>query len=86
MTQFEEALAAFATIDNAISQQQLALTLPAITPYQEVLEKQPLLGQLKFSLDNSAQWLSAATAQLTTYDAAIICGANRNQTKLNYLA
>lgn len=85
VTQFEEALAAFTTIDNAISQQQLALTFPAITPYQEVLEKQPLLGQLKFSLDNSAQWLSAATAQLTTYDAAIICGANRNQTKLNYL-
>lgn len=80
-----EALSALHIINNAIRQQQWHHTLPAITPYQEVLEKQVLLGHLKFSLDNLTHWLSAATNQLQRHDAQILCGANRDQTKLNYL-
>ncbi|WP_420919389.1 DUF3080 domain-containing protein [Vibrio furnissii] len=83
--QINEALTTFSAIHAAIAQQQLTVALPVVTPYQEALEKQPLLGQLKFSLDNSARWLSAATQQLTQHDATIVCGANRNPTKLNYL-
>ncbi|ENK1957167.1 DUF3080 domain-containing protein [Vibrio cholerae] len=52
---------------------------------QEVLEKQRLLGHLKFSLDRASVWLKVVTQQLENNDDAIVCGPHRDNTKLNYL-
>lgn len=53
--------------------------------YQEILEKQRLLGHLKFSFDRATAWLETVSEQLSRYDDVIVCGTNRNPTKLNYL-
>ncbi|EOX4279842.1 DUF3080 family protein, partial [Vibrio cholerae] len=52
---------------------------------QEVLEKQRLLGNLKFSLDRASVWLKVVTEQLENNDDVIVCGPHRDKTKLNYL-
>ncbi|MGR5297560.1 DUF3080 family protein [Vibrio mediterranei] len=62
------------------------LTLPQpITPYQETLEKTKLIGNLAYSLQASTHWLTVVTQQLQQYDNKILCGANRDTTRFNYL-
>lgn len=56
-----------------------------ITALQEPIEKQRYLGTLFYSLDESRRWLEATTKQLYRDDASVICGQNRNPTRLNYL-
>ncbi|RXJ71672.1 hypothetical protein CS022_20230 [Veronia nyctiphanis] len=73
------AINAFADIPNATTGQ---LT---ITPWQETIEKQKMLGALFFSLDESRRWLTATTQQLRENDKKILCGRNINQTKAKYL-
>lgn len=53
---------------------------PGITTVQEVLEKRPLTGEIRYSLDNSALWLNTITRQLNRYDSQIICGPDRDTT------
>ncbi|PKF48980.1 DUF3080 domain-containing protein [Enterovibrio nigricans] len=52
---------------------------------QEPIEKQRYLGALFYSLDESTRWLNAATEQLNRDDALVICGKNRDTTRLTYL-
>lgn len=85
VSQITRALDAMAQIQQALTSQQLAINLPRLTPFQEVLDKQPLLGDLKYSLDNATLWLLTIHRQLADNDQQIICGPNRNQTKLTYL-
>ncbi|WP_217520207.1 DUF3080 family protein [Vibrio metschnikovii] len=79
-----QALKTFTTVHDHIVLNQ---TLPdsVITPYQEVIEKQRILGALKFSLDNAALWLTVTTQQLQDNDSAIVCGPNQDRTRLHYL-
>lgn len=56
-----------------------------ITPVQQTLETMPMTGKLDYSLSNASAWLNVLNDQLEQYDARIMCGANRNNTQLNYL-
>lgn len=56
-----------------------------VVPYQEVIEKEIVLGPLLFSLTNSALYLDLATKQLERFDNKILCGKNRDETKLKRL-
>lgn len=85
VTQVMGALQAMDDIQNALHNRPAAMTLPELTPFQEVLEKQPLLGDLKYSLDNATLWLNTIYRQLEQHDEKILCGRNINQTKLTYL-
>ncbi|MFA0439583.1 DUF3080 family protein [Vibrio sp. 10N.286.49.B1] len=58
---------------------------PFIMPFQETLEKNPVIGNLAYSLQASTQWLDAVTRQLSQYDSAIVCGEHRDTTRFNYL-
>lgn len=58
---------------------------PSMTPFQETLEKNPVIGNLAFSLQASTQWLDAVTTQLSQYDSAILCGKQRDTTRFRYL-
>ncbi|MDD1791522.1 DUF3080 domain-containing protein [Enterovibrio sp. ZSDZ42] len=61
------------------------LTNMDVIALQESIEKQRYLGALFYSMDESTRWLNTITQQLKRDDALVICGANRNQTKLNYV-
>ncbi|MFV8463395.1 DUF3080 domain-containing protein [Vibrio campbellii] len=52
---------------------------------QEVLEKSSTLGDLYYSLARASVELDTITEQLTTFDANIICGKQRDTTKFRYL-
>ncbi|CAK3863132.1 hypothetical protein BCV39_15245 [Vibrio sp. 10N.286.55.E10] len=52
---------------------------------QEVLEKSSTLGDLYYSLARASAELDTITKQLTTFDANIICGKQRDTTKFRYL-
>ncbi|MGF1754405.1 DUF3080 domain-containing protein [Vibrio makurazakiensis] len=52
---------------------------------QETLEKQRVLGDLNYSLSNSAAYLDATTKQLLKYDKNIICGKQRDTTTFRHL-
>ena len=56
-----------------------------ITPYQETLDKSPLLGDIMFSMTNLTHWLNTATQQLKHHDSAIWCGSNRDQRRFKQL-
>lgn len=56
-----------------------------IVTLQEPLEKQRYLGNVFYSMDESTRWLTATTRQLYRDDALIVCGANRDPTRLNYM-
>lgn len=86
----QQALIALNNTDQVVKSHQLdsnhsPLPMIAMTPYQEVLEKQRILGQLKFSLVNSTLWLTTLTQQLETNDHRILCGPHQDRTRLNYL-
>ncbi|MCG9661496.1 DUF3080 domain-containing protein [Vibrio mediterranei] len=87
--QLHSALNTFNSIaDYILTQTEGSHTLtlpPSITPYQETLEKTKLIGNLAYSLQASTQWLTVATQQLQKYDNKILCGANRDTTRFNYL-
>ncbi|CAH6804207.1 conserved hypothetical protein [Vibrio chagasii] len=55
------------------------------TEVQEVLEKSSTLGDLYYSLARASVELDTITKQLTTFDANIICGKQRDTTKFRYL-
>ncbi|NAZ68530.1 DUF3080 domain-containing protein [Vibrio toranzoniae] len=55
------------------------------TEVQEVLEKSSTLGDLYYSLARASVELDIITKQLTTFDANIICGKQRDTTKFRYL-
>ncbi|MEZ8083954.1 DUF3080 family protein [Enterovibrio norvegicus] len=52
---------------------------------QEPIEKQHYLGAVFLSLDESTRWLNTITQQLERDDHLIVCGENRDPTRLNYL-
>ncbi|UUM31731.1 DUF3080 domain-containing protein [Vibrio japonicus] len=60
-------------------------TLNSVVPYQEVLEKEPAIGELSYSMLNASIKLNTITQQLKTYDERIICGQSRDTTKFKYL-
>lgn len=60
-------------------------TLNALTPYQEVLEKNAVLGPLSYSMLNAGNKLGVITQQLKAHDESILCGQGRNTTKFRYL-
>jgi hypothetical protein len=55
------------------------------TEVQEGLEKSSTLGNLYYSLSRATVELDIITHQLTTFDANIICGKQRDTTKFRYL-
>lgn len=60
-------------------------TLNSVVPYQEVLEKEPTIGALSYSMLNASIKLNTITEQLKMYDERIICGQSRDTTKFKYL-
>ncbi|EOD78710.1 hypothetical protein D515_02513 [Grimontia indica] len=56
-----------------------------IVSLQEPIEKQRYLGTVFYSMDESTRWLNTITKQLYRDDLLVICGANRDPTRLNYL-
>ncbi|MCG9678890.1 DUF3080 domain-containing protein [Vibrio sp. Isolate24] len=60
-------------------------TLNALTPYQEALEKHPVLGPLSYSMLNASNKLNIVTQQLKNHDGTILCSRGRNTTKFRYL-
>ncbi|MCL9776934.1 DUF3080 family protein [Vibrio methylphosphonaticus] len=57
----------------------------SLIEYQEVLEKQRVIGNLLFSLKASSKWLNAITHQLREYDSKVVCGPGRDMTRFRYL-
>ncbi len=84
LSELTQALKTFTTVHQRLVLEQ-SLPDTTITPYQEVLEKQRILGSLKFSLDNATRWLKTTTRQLQDNDSAILCGPNQDRTRLHYL-
>jgi len=74
---------------DALEHLNLSLNAPLvsgkITEVQEVLEKSSTLGDLYYSLARASVELDIITEQLTTFDANIICGKQRDITKFRYL-
>ncbi|MEZ9657344.1 DUF3080 domain-containing protein [Vibrio splendidus] len=74
---------------GALEHLNQALASPLIsgktTEVQEVLDKSSTLGDLYYSLTRASAELDTITKQLTTYDANIICGKQRDTTKFRYL-
>lgn len=52
---------------------------------QEVLERNPIIGDLNYSLANAAFQLALITTQLEQNDHKITCGKQRDQTQFRYL-
>ena len=74
---------------DALEHINQALNVPLVsgktTEVQEVLEKSSTLGDLYYSLARASVELDTITEQLTTFDANIICGKQRDTTKFRYL-
>ncbi|WP_228481486.1 DUF3080 domain-containing protein [Vibrio fluminensis] len=56
-----------------------------LASYQEVLEKNNLLGELWFSMVNTIEKLDIITEQLKQYDDKVICQPGRDTTRFRYL-
>ncbi|KHA62572.1 hypothetical protein NL53_00500 [Vibrio variabilis] len=83
--ELKQGLQAVSKTHQAISRSQVESSDTVLTDYQEVIEKQPLVGSLSYSMQNASSKLSAITQQLEQYDAAIVCGVGRNDTKFKTL-
>ncbi|MFS1949565.1 DUF3080 domain-containing protein [Vibrio lentus] len=74
---------------DALKHINQALNIPLVsgktTEVQEGLEKSSTLGDLYYSLSRASAELDTITQQLTTFDANIICGKQRDTTKFRYL-
>ncbi|MEZ9069078.1 DUF3080 domain-containing protein [Vibrio atlanticus] len=74
---------------DALEHINQALNTPLVsgktTEVQEGLEKSSTLGDLYYSLSSASAELDTITQQLTTFDANIICGKQRDTTKFRYL-
>ena len=74
---------------GALEHLNQALNAPLVsgktTEVQEILEKSSTLGDLYYSLARASAELDSITQQLTTFDASIICGKQRDTTKFRYL-
>ncbi|MGF1849195.1 DUF3080 domain-containing protein [Vibrio lentus] len=74
---------------DALEHINQALNIPLVsgktTEVQEGLEKSSTLGDLYYSLSRASAELDTITKQLTTFDANIICGEQRDTTKFRYL-
>ncbi|WP_454442727.1 DUF3080 domain-containing protein [Vibrio bathopelagicus] len=74
---------------DALEHINLALNTPLVSgkviEVQEGLEKSSTLGDLYYSLSRASVELDIITQQLTTFDASIICGKQRDTTKFRYL-
>ena len=74
---------------DALEHINQALNTPLVsgktTEVQEGLEKSSTLGDLYYSLSRASAELDTITQQLTTFDANIICGKQRDTTKFRYL-
>ena len=74
---------------DALEHISQALNTPLVsgkaTEVQEGLEKSSTLGDLYYSLSRASAELDTITQQLTTFDANIICGKQRDTTKFRYL-
>ncbi|MFA0552114.1 DUF3080 domain-containing protein [Vibrio lentus] len=74
---------------DALEHINQALNIPLVsgktTEVQERLEKSSTLGDLYYSLSRASAELDTITQQLTTFDANIICGKQRDTTKFRYL-
>ncbi|PML53931.1 DUF3080 domain-containing protein [Vibrio lentus] len=74
---------------DALEHINQALNIPLVsgktTEVQEGLEKSSTLGDLYYSLSRASAELDTITQQLTTFDANIICGKQRDTTKFRYL-
>ncbi|MCC4816802.1 hypothetical protein BCU85_02910 [Vibrio lentus] len=74
---------------DALEHINRALNTPLVsgktTEVQEGLEKSSTLGDLYYSLSRASAELDTITQQLTTFDANIICGKQRDTTKFRYL-
>ncbi|NOJ00801.1 DUF3080 domain-containing protein [Vibrio kanaloae] len=74
---------------DALQHINQVLNIPLVsgktTEVQEVLEKSSTLGDLYYSLAHASVELNTITKQLTTFDANIICGKQRDTTKFRYL-
>lgn len=74
---------------DALEHINLALNTPLVSgkviEVQERLEKSSTLGDLYYSLSHASVELDIITQQLTTFDASIICGKQRDTTKFRYL-
>lgn len=56
-----------------------------LASYQEILEKNNLMGELWFSMRNAIDKLSVITQQLHQHDHKIICQSGRDTTRFRYL-
>ncbi|NOJ05688.1 DUF3080 domain-containing protein [Vibrio splendidus] len=74
---------------GALEHLNQALNAPLVSgktiEVQEILEKSSTLGDLYYSLARASVELDTITQQLTTFDANIICGKQRDTTKFRYL-
>ncbi|WP_135445263.1 DUF3080 domain-containing protein [Vibrio tasmaniensis] len=74
---------------DALEHINRALNTPLVsgktTEVQEGLEKSSTLGDLYYSLSRASVELDTITKQLSTFDANIICGEQRDTTKFRYL-
>ena len=77
-----DALLAIARYANLIGQKPQEVDAISL---QEPIEKQHYLGAVFLSLDESTRRLNTITQQLERDDHLIICGENRDPTRLNYL-
>ncbi len=83
-----ELLQAFNQIDAAFQiREQVSSTdrLNSVVPHQEVLEKDPKIGELSYSMLNASRKLNVISQQLLLHDGAILCGQYRDTTKFKYL-
>lgn len=71
---------ALATLSLSFNQ-----SVPNSVDVQEVLEKNPIIGNLNYSLAMATHKLNRVTQQLLEYDQTIICQQNRDVTKYKYL-
>ncbi|MDF2152167.1 DUF3080 domain-containing protein [Vibrio sp. CAU 1672] len=56
-----------------------------VASYQEKIEKTRLIGKLYFSIVRATHWLDATTILLNNHRERIVCGPNRDESKLRYL-
>ncbi|CCN73745.1 DUF3080 family protein [Vibrio nigripulchritudo] len=84
VTEVKLALEPFIKISQSIRGRDTS-ALNSVTPSQEAIETIPVIGNLKYSLDNSTLWLETLTSQLKKYDGNIRCGSNINSTQFKYL-
>ncbi|WP_196387188.1 DUF3080 family protein [Vibrio cidicii] len=82
-SEINSALSIFGQIGAAITADEPVTLL--VYPYQEALERSPLIGALYYSLQRSTRWLNLTTDMLSKHISSIHCGPNRDQTRFNYL-